>query len=328
MQAFEYASPKTLKEALSLLGTRWGEVDMLAGGTDLLSLMKDYLHTPRRVVSLGGIQELRGIRFASDGLHLGAMVTLEELLEHARVRKEYPALTEAALGVRSPQIRALGTVGGDLCQRPRCWYFRRGFGVLARDASGRELVPNGENRYHAILGNAGPAKFVSASSFGPPFAALGAKVVVASASGRRTVEVEKFFRAPSDLGAREVDLEPNEILTEVVVPLAAGLRNATYEVRQRQALDWPLATASVALNMSGDAVDAVRVVLGHVAPTPWNSEAAARALARQPVNESTTQAAADAALAAATPLSKKAYKVQLAKVAVKRALLAAAGRAA
>jgi xanthine dehydrogenase YagS FAD-binding subunit len=326
MRAFEYASPRTLKEAFGLLGTRWGEVDLLAGGTDLLSLMKDDIHTPGRVVSLGEIQELRGIRFASDGLHLGAMVTLEELEEHARLRREYSALVEAARGVRSPQIRAMGTVGGDLCQRPRCWYFRRGFGLLGRDGNGRELIPNGENRYHAILGNRGPAKFVSASSFGPPLAALAATVIIASASGRRTVEVEKFFRAPVDPAAREVDLEPSEILTEVVVPLAAGLRTATYEVRQRQALDWPLATASVALNMSGKTVDAARVVLGHVAPVPWNSVEAARVLAGREVNDSTAQAAAEAALAPAAPLSTNAYKVQLAKVAVKRALLAAVGR--
>jgi len=327
MQAFEYANPKTVKEALGMLAGQWGESDLLAGGTDLLSLMKDYLHTPKRVVSLSGIKELKGVRSAGDGLHIGAMVTLEDLIENAAVRKDFGSIVAAIRGVSSPQMRAMGTLGGDLCQRPRCWYFRKGFGLLPQDSSGRDLVPNGENRYHAILGNSGPAKFVSASSLGPALVALGAKVTIASASGSRSVEVEKFFRAPSSAAEREVDLKANEILTEVVIPAVGGAKNATYEVRQKEALDWPLATASVSLKMSGATVGSARVVLGHVAPTPWASAEAAQALAGQAVNESTAQAAAEAALARATPLSQNGYKVQLAKVAVKRALLAAAGKA-
>jgi xanthine dehydrogenase YagS FAD-binding subunit len=324
MQGFEYGNPRNLKEAFPLLGSQWGEADVLAGGTDLLSLMKDYVQTPKRVVSLSGIRELKQIRNASDGLHLGAMVTLEELLENAAVRKEYASLIGAAQGVASPQIRNMGTVGGDLCQRPRCWYFRRGFGLLGQDAQGRDLITNGENRYHAILGNGGPAKFVSASSLGPALAALGAKVVLASSSGNRTVEVEKFFRTPGSANEREIDLKPNEILTEVVVPAARGAKNATYEVRQKVALDWPLATASVALTMSGTTVQSARVVLGHVAPVPWVSAEAAQALAGKAVNEASAQAAAEAAVAKAAPLSQNKYKVQLTKVAVKRAVLAAA----
>ncbi len=327
MQAFEYASPRTLKEAFSLLGPQWGEVDLLAGGTDLLSLLKDYVHTPKRVVSLSGIKELRGIRTAGDGLHIGAMVTLEELLDNARLLRDFPALVQAARGVSSPQIRAMGTVGGDLCQRPRCWYFRKGFGLLARDPQGRELVTNGENRHHAILGNRGPAKFISASSLGPPLVALDAKVFLASASGKRSVELGRFFLAPDDPTVREVDLKPNEILTEILVPPSSGVRSATYEVRQRESLDWPLATASVTLKLSGETVEFGRVVLGHVAPTPWNSREAAQALIGKAVSESTAAAAAEAALAPAAPLSQNRYKVQLAKVAVQRALLAAAGRA-
>jgi xanthine dehydrogenase YagS FAD-binding subunit len=321
MQAFEYASPKTLPEAFRLLGSEWGEVDLLAGGTDLLSLMKDYLHTPKRVVSLGAIPELRVMRWSSGGLRLGAMVAFEELLDNAQVRRDYAALAEAARGVSSPQIRNLGTVGGDLCQRPRCWYFRKGFGLL-----GGGRVAGGEDRYHAILGNSGPAKFVSASSLGPPLAALGAKLVLASASGKRTVDVEKFFLTPSDEKTREVDLRPAEILTEIQIPPPAGARNATYEVRQRESLDWPLATASVWLRLRGETVSEARVVLGHVAPVPWVSREAAKALDGKRLDEASARAAAEAALQPATPLSQNAYKVQLAKAAVQRALLAAAGR--
>jgi len=327
MQAFEYANPSTLQDALALLGAKWGETDVLAGGTDLLSLMKDYVHTPKRVVNIKGIKELGGIQKTDAGFRIGATATIEELASNAEIRKLYPSLATAAAGVTSPQIRNVGTVGGDLCQRPRCWYFRQGFGLLAKDASGQALAPAGENKYHAILGNGGPAYFVSASSLGPALIALNAKVKLASPKGTRELAVEKFFVTPKSDGARETALAPNEILTEIVVPAAAP-RNATYEVRQKEALDSPLATASVALRMKGSTVVSARIVLGHVAPTPWVAADAAKALAGKSINEETAGEAGKAALAGATPLSQNAYKVQLARVAVKRALLEAArGRA-
>lgn len=309
MQAFEYASPATLNEAFGLLGRRWGEADVLAGGTDLLALMKDYVHTPKRVVNIKGIQELGGIGQTPEGLRIGALVTLDELLKSAEVRMAYPALAEAARGVSSFQVRNLGTVGGDLCQRPRCWYFRQKLPQTS--------VPNGDNRYSAIFGNQGPVYFVSASSFGPALVALGAKVVLASKTGRRELPIEKFFVIPGNESEREIALRPDEILTEIVVPPAG--RNATYEVRQKMALDWPLVTASVALGKSGG-----RIVLGHVAPIPWRAVAAEKALAGKPLNAATAEEAGKAAAEGATPLSGNAYKVQLVRVAVKRALLEAA----
>ena len=325
MQSFEYASPTSLKEALALLGSQWGEADVLAGGTDQISLMKDFLHTPKRVVNIKGIKELGGIRSSAQGLRIGATVTFDELASNQAVHSEYPSLVTAVMGVSSPQIRNMGTVGGDLCQRPRCWYYRRGYGLLAmRD--GKSLVPNGDNRYHAIFGG-GPAYFVSASSLGPALLSLGATVKLVSASGSRVVPVEKFFVSPQNESAREIALLPNEILTEIVVPPAKGTRNATYEVRQKEALDWPLATASVALSMQGNTVSKSWIVLGHVAPTPWPAVQASQALNGKQLNEATIQEAAQAAVSGAQPLSENAYKVQLARVAVKRALTAAAGKA-
>jgi len=321
MQSFEYASPKTLQEALSLLGSSWADANVLAGGTDLISLMKEYIHTPKRVVNIKDIPELHGIEKTPAGLRIGAAVTLSELLANADVRAQYPSLIQAAQGVHSMQIRNMGTVGGDLCQRPRCWYFRSGFGLLAMK-DGKSLVPNGENRYHAIF-PVGPAYFVSASSFGPPLIALGARVKIASPSGTREVPVEKFFLAPKDANTREIDLKPNEILTEILIPAAAGVKNATYEVRQKEALDWPLATASVALTMKGNQVASARIVMGHVGPTPVVASQAAKLLAGKAINESVAEQAAKAAVSGAKPLSQNAYKVQLARVAVKRALLAA-----
>ncbi len=322
MQAFEYASPTTLQEALPLLGARWGDTDILAGGTDLISLMKDYLHTPKRLVNIKGIKELEGVQKTADGLRIGALVTMDELANHADIKAGFHSLAQAADGIPSPQIRHMGTVGGDLCQRPRCWYYRQGLGLLAMK-DGKSLIPEGENRYHAIFGS-GPAYFVSASSLGPALVALGAKVKLVSAKGPREVPVAQFFRAPKDENTREIVLQPNEILTEVIVPLAANVRTSTYEVRQKEALDWPLAAASVALTMNGATVSSAKVVLGHVAPTPWESAQAEAALKGKSITAATAEAAGKAAVANAKPLSQNAYKVKLAQVAVKRALLDAA----
>jgi xanthine dehydrogenase YagS FAD-binding subunit len=319
MQPFEYASPKTLKEALALLTD--GAV-VLAGGTDLVSLMKDAVVTPKRVVNIKDVGELKGIAKTAAGLRIGALATVDDVLTNALVRASYPSLTQAAEGVSSAQIRNMGTFGGDLCQRPRCWFFRAGFGLIAKH-EGKDLAVEGDNRYHAIFGD-GPARFVSASSFAPALVALGAKVEIASAAGKREVEAAKFFVAPASSAQREVDLKPNEIVTGVVIP-AAATKNATCEVRQKDALDWPLATASVALTMKGASVGSAKIVLGHVAPTPYVAEGAASALAGKTITVETAEAAAQAAVAAAKPLSMNAYKVQIARTAVKRALLAAAG---
>jgi len=325
MQAFEYASPTSLQQALSLLGSKWGEADVLAGGTDQISLMKDYVHTPKRVVNIKGIRELHGLRRNAQGVTIGATTTFDELASDRSITAEYPSLVTAVMGVASPQIRNMGTVGGDLCQRPRCWYFRQGFGLFALK-DGKSLVPNGRNQYHAIFGG-GPAYFVSASSLGPALIALGAKVKLMSASGSRVVPVEKFFVNPQSEEEREIALMPNEILTEIQLPAARGVRNTTYEIRQKDAMDWPLATASVALQMNGTSVGKATIVLGHVATTPWAATEASNALNGKSLGEDTIEQAAKSAVANAKPLSENGYKVQLARVAVKRALMEAAGRA-
>jgi len=321
MQTFAYANPATLQEAFGHLGARWGEADVLAGGTDLISLMKEHLATPRRVVNIKNIKELEGIQKTGEGLRIGALVTMDELANHAEVKAGYQSLAGAAAGIPSPQIRHMGTVGGDLCQRPRCWYYREGFGLFGMK-DGKPLVPDGENKYHAIFGS-GPAYFVSASSLGPALVALNAKVKLVSAKGTRELPVSKFFVTPANENTREIAMRPDEILTEILVP-AASPHNATYEVRQKEALDWPLAAASVALTMNGATVTAAKVVLGHVGPTPVDSAQAAAALKGKAITAATAEAAGKAAVQGAKPLSQNAYKVQLAKVAVKRALLDAA----
>jgi len=321
MQSFAYANPATLQEAVALLSARWGDSDVLAGGTDLLSLMKEHLHTPKRVVNIKNLKDLEGISKTAAALRIGALVTMDELAKNVDVKAAAKSLADAAAAIPSPQIRHMGTVGGDLCQRPRCWYYRQGFGLLAIK-DGKSLVPAGANQFHAIFGG-GPAYFVSASSLGPALIALGAKIKLVSAKGPREVAASAFFVVPQNDTAREIALRPDEILTEIVIPTGA-VRSATYEVRQKDALDWPLATASVALTMRGNVVASAKIVMGHVAAKPWDSAEAAKAISGKAITAETAEAAAKAAVSTAQPLSQNAYKVALARVAVKRALLAAA----
>jgi xanthine dehydrogenase YagS FAD-binding subunit len=362
MRPFEYVSPANVDEASALLGPKWGENEILAGGTDLLSLMKDEVVTPKRLVNIKQMQTVisrdafRGFHLLQFGeLSIGALARLQDVADNDLVRKAYPALAEACAGAASPQIRNLATIGGNLCQRPRCWYFRNGFGLLAMK-DGKSLVEEGDNRYHAILGNQGPAKFVSPSSIVPVLIAYGAEVVISSSDrnkGRsgyhnesrpRTVPLDKFFITPKEEGEREHDLAANEVITAIILESTnpddinhgfdahyIACCCANYEIRQKYSFDWPLATAAVRLKIDRgklfspvtDAVIEARIVIGHVAPVPWVSAEAERVLKGKAITEEAASAAADAALAKATPLSRNGYKVQLASVAIKRAILAA-----
>ena len=323
MRAFEYAAPKTKEQAVGLLASNWGQAELLAGGTDLLALMKDDVVSPRRLVNVKQIEGMDGISYnARGGLRIGGLVRIADFADNADVRKNYATLARAADDAASPQIRNTATMAGNLCQRPRCWYFRNGFGLLAQQ-NGKSLVTNGDNRYHAIFGNDGPAYFVSPSSIAPALIAAGARVHIFGPNGAREVPLEKFFVIPKSENEREHDLRPNEMISEIVVPPPAGARTAQYEVRQKAEFDWPLASASVALAMDGSRVKNTMVVLGHVAPVPWVSNEARQAFVGQPLNEQTIEAAAAAAVKPAKALSKNAYKIRLAQVAVKRALLQA-----
>ncbi len=328
MRPFEYTSPSSFEQAVALLENTWGHTAIFAGGTDLLSLMKDDVEQPARLVNVKQVQDRtlmpHAITSKNGGIVIGALRSLQEVADVSSIRQQYPALAEACDNAASPQIRNMATLAGNLCQRPRCWYFRNGFGLLAMK-DGKSLVAEGDNRYHAILGNGGPAKFISPSSIAPVLIAYGATITVVGPDGkRRQLPLEKFFVIPKAEGEREHALAPNEIVTQITLPAAAGVRAASYEVRQKEAFDWPLASAAVALTMAGTNVKSARVVLGHVAPIPWISQEAAQALVGKQVNEQTAEAAARAALAKATPLSRNAYNVQLARVAVKRAILRAA----
>lgn len=324
MRAFEYVEAATKEKAIEALSGTWDTV-LLAGGTDLLNLMKDDVERPRRLVNIKGIPELARISTAKDGLHIGAAVTLDAVSNHAGIQKQYRALAAAAGEVAGPQIRHMATVGGNLCQRPRCWYYRNGFGLLARGPAGNYLVPEGDNRYHAILGTGGPAYFVHPSSLAPALIAFDAKLKIYGPKGSRDVALKDFYRIPKSDGERENLLDPNEIILEIVVPPSTAA-SAHYEVRQKEAMDWPLATACATLKMdAGRKVREARVVLGHVAPVPWVAAQAEKWLVGQTLSAETAARAGEAAVEGARALKQNGYKIRLAQVAVKRALLRAAG---
>jgi len=327
MRAFDYVSAGSTKQAVGLLGATWGHTEVIAGGTDLLALMKEDVVTPKRLVNLKEVKELRGLNADGQGLRIGALTLLVDVAENDSVRKNYPAFAEAVEDAASPQIRNMATVGGNLCQRPRCWYFRNGLGLLPKDEAGKDLVTEGDNRYHAILGNEGAAKFVSPSTIVPVLIAYGAKVRIEGPKGKRELPLEKFYVTPKAESEREHDLKPNEIVTEVVLPPANGMKVAHYEIRQKASFDWPMAVAAVGFQMNGDSVSSARVILGHVAPVPWKSSEAEAAMAGKSLNEESANAGAQDALRGAMPLSQNHYIVQLARVALKRAILKAGGAA-
>ena len=322
MNAFDFAAPTSVEDAVKLLGVP--EAEALSGGTDLLGRLKDHVASPRRVVYLKDVKALAGISGdAASGLTIGAGTRLADVLASKAVKESYPAIWQATLEVGTPQIRNMATVGGNLLQRPRCWYFRAGNGLLAVK-DGKSLVREGDNRYHAIFDTDGDALFVNPSSLAVPLIALGAKAVVAGARGERTIAVEDLYQVPKSEKDSELTLAPGEVVTKLVVPPPKG-KNASYEARQKQAHDWPIVLASVNLDLDGDKVARSRIVVYGVAPIPWRSKAAEEALVGKTITPETAAAVGGAAIAAAKPLSMNAYKVGLTQTVVKRALLAATG---
>ena len=323
MKAFEYAAPTTIDAAVKLMGAPGAAA--LSGGTDLISRMKDYVSSPERVVYLKDIKEMAGIAgdAKASGLTIGAGTRLSDIVANAGIREAYPALWQATLELASPQIRNMATVGGNLLQRPRCWYFRGGHGLLGMK-DGKSLVRAGDNRYHAIFMTEGDALFVSASSLAVALSALDAQASITGPKGNRTVKLEELYQVPKRETDSEFTLGPGEILTKVAIPAAKG-KNASYEARHKQAQDWPIVLASANLMLDGDTVSSARIFIYGVAPVPFRSVAAENAITGKRVSMETAALASEAAVTGAAPLSMNAYKVPLTKTVVKRALLAAVG---
>ena len=320
MKAFTYVNAANEKEAVAALASaQRGKMLPMAGGMDLLGLMKDYIVSPDRVVSIKGLDQ--AITTADSGLRIGAAAKIVDLAEHAAARKRFPALIAAAEGVGTPQIRNMGTVGGNIMQRPRCWYFRNEeFNCLKKGGS-RCFAVDGENQFHAIFGD-GPCHIVHPSSLAVPVIAYGGRFRVAGSNGAREIDAGEFFQMPNQNLYGENVLQADEILTHIVLP-APWHKSASYEVRFKQSHDWPLAAATVNLMMAGPVVKSARIVMGAVAPIPWRAQAAERVLVGKAITEAIATEAANAAVAGARAMTGNQYKIQIAKTAVKRAILAA-----
>jgi xanthine dehydrogenase YagS FAD-binding subunit len=327
VKAFAYVNPTNEKDAVAAVAKREGTIILpMAGGQDLLARMKDYVTTVDRVVNLKNAIDATAEAMPDGGLKIGAAMKIVDLAEHAQVAKLYPAIAHAAIEVGTPQIRNQGTVGGNVNQRPRCWYFRNEEFVCFKKGGFRCFATTGENQYHAIFGNNGPSHIVHPSSLAVPFVAYGAKFRIVSSRGEREVAAADYFTMPTNRNVlKENVLEDDEILTHVTLPAPGNVKTRHYEVRYKASHDWPLAFTTVVLTMTGNNIASARVVLGAVAPVPWRSRPAEQALAGKPLNEQTALAAAEAAVSEAEPMSGNAYKVQIAKTAVKRAIMQAAG---
>lgn len=328
MQSFEWVDAESVEQAVSLLaeGSEARPVVAKAGGMDLLDLMKNGVLAPHRVVNLKTLKGLDGVRFdAKQGLELGAMVTLARIAREPELRRHYPALAEAAEHAATPQVRNAATIGGNLLQRPRCWYLRNDF-FHGAGGDPAERVREGQNQYHAIFDNQRTA-LVHASTPATALVAYGASVELTGPGGKtRVVPVSELLLPPDMKRARDTSIAPNELLTRVRLPApGAGTRAAYHKQGERESYDWPLCDVAVVLRMEGRAVRQASITLGWVAPTPRRATEAEALLVGKPLDEALARQAAKAAVSGATPLSKNAYKVPILEAVVRRTLLAAAG---
>lgn len=316
---FELINPKTLESVPALLGRKWDEAMLLAGGTDLLDMLKERLVRPQRVINLKSIPGLNYIKNGA-GLEIGALTTIAEIAEHASVRKNFTVLAEAAESIATPQLRNMGTLGGNLCQRPRCWYFRAKDIVCIKKGGGKCYAVDGLNKYHCIFGG-GPSFIVHPSDSAPALMALGATLEVLGPQGKEEIALEDFYESPLDNIRREHILQPNQFITAVRVPQPAlGTKSTYLKFREKQSLDFAIVSAAVVLQMEGKTCKNASVVLGGVAPLPWRATASETELNGKVLSSEVIAKAANAAVADANPMSQNGYKIQLTKVMVKRAL--------
>jgi xanthine dehydrogenase YagS FAD-binding subunit len=309
LATFSYQRAVSLKEAIGA-ATR-PETRIMAGGTDLLGCLRDGVFQANRLVSLNGIKDLKGIKsLPGGGWRIGALTTLTEIAEHPKILEAYPVLAQAAASVATPQLRNQGTLGGNLCQRPRCWYFRGQFNCR-RKGGDTCFAETGQSEFHAIFG-AAQCYIVHPSDTAAALVALDARASITGPKGTRQVPLGSFFVLPKDNLRKETVLEPGEVLTEVRVnPLPSGARSLYRKVRERAAFDFALAGAAVVLVVASGRVQTARIVLSGVAPIPWRSAEAEKAITGQALDATAIAAAAEAAVKGASPMADNGYKVPL-----------------
>jgi xanthine dehydrogenase YagS FAD-binding subunit len=325
VRPFAFVEPTNLDEVIRLLADGQSQARLIAGGSDLLGELKDEVVSYARLVSLAGVDELRRIGEDVDGLRLGALVTVTQLEYDSRLTGPYRILAEAARSVATPEIRAQGTLGGNLCQRPRCLYYRNALTpCLKKGGVGCPALESPYQAYLSIMGGQG-CYSVHASDLAPPLMALGAQVSLAGPSGVRTLPLEQFFAGPEQDIRRENVLAVDEVLTSVTLPAVRPGWQGTYlKARERTAGDFPVVSVAVGYALDDGRIRQARLVLGGVAPVPWRSPAAEAVLEDQPPSPALASRAAAAALANAQPLSHNAFKVEIGRALVERAIMAVA----
>ncbi len=319
---FAYVRAGSIAEAVKALGTKGARLH--AGGTDLMGCLRDEVFQVQKVVSISAIKELKGISTRPDGgVRIGALTTVSDLAASPLLAAKYAVLAQAASEVASPQLREQGTIGGNICQRPRCWYFRGDF-HCARKGGDTCYAVDGENQYHAIFGGA-PCFFVHPSDLAVALVALQTQLVITGPAGSKTVRIESFFVGPDKDILRENILASDEIVTEIHLPPTSGNMRSSYrKIRARRAWDFALTSVGIVLQYDNEKVSRARIVLGGVAPYPWRVPAAEKLLVGKKPDAALAAAAGKAAGEGANPMRDNAYKVEMVKGAVEESILAMA----
>jgi xanthine dehydrogenase YagS FAD-binding subunit len=321
MPAFQYVRVQSLGDGIKHLSSKGAKIQ--AGGTDLLGCLREKVFTADKVVSLTNLKDLKGIREDRGGLRIGALTTLSEVAENLLVKKLYPGLSRATLEVGSPQLRAQGTIGGNICQKPRCWYYRGEFHCIRKGGDTCFAVA-GENQYHCIFGGT-DCYIVHPSDTAPALSALRATVHITGPKGSRSVPFDQFFVLPAKDPTTETILTTEEIVTEISIPAPPpGLRSSYRKVRARGSWDFALAGLALALRFEGNRVSEAQVWLSGAAPVPWRSKEVEQEILGKSLEEKTISAAASAAVKKAVPLSKNGYKVSLFRAVIEEELEAMA----
>jgi xanthine dehydrogenase YagS FAD-binding subunit len=323
MRAFTNSNPKDMREAVSLLSqvhSQGRSASIVGGGSDLLGMVKEHLVAPDVLVNLKAIRGMDQIEMQGGGVKIGGLITLDTLSRNQRIRKEYTVLAEAAENVGTPQIRNAGTLAGNVCQRPWCWYFRNGFPCL-KNGGKICFSASGENQLHAIFGG-GPSYIVHPSDSAPALVALDAQFHIAGPAGERVVPASEFFQLPRVDASRENVLGKDEILAAIQLPAARpGVRSTYHKVLDREAWTHAVVSAAIVLEMDQQVCRSARIVLGGVAPIPWRLEKVEAMLVGQRITPELAANAGEASVEGAHPLAKNKYKVPLTKAVVKRTLL-------
>ncbi|MBD3373641.1 xanthine dehydrogenase family protein subunit M [candidate division KSB1 bacterium] len=315
MKNFEYIYPKDVASIPKVLPEQEGKATIQAGGTDLLARMKEGITDPQQLLNLKALKDLNYIREESDGVHIGATTLLVDLAE-SKEAQAFPGLVEAALSISTIQLRNMGTVGGNLCQRPRCWYYRSRHFPCARKGGDICYAVGGENKYHCILGG-GPCFIVHPSDLAPMLVALDAKVTIMGPDQSRTIPVQELYVLPETDVLHETILKPNELVTEVIVP-KQDTASHYVKFKERKSFDFAMVSVAIAAQTNGQTLKNVRIAMGGVAPIPWRARKAEKALEGKAATPENVTKAAEEELQDAVAMDQNEYKFILSKNLMKR----------